>query len=306
MGVYVPGGVAPLVSSAVMTVGFAAAAGVEEIAALTPPGADGSIRPELLGALALAGATEVHRVGGVQAIGALAYGTRSIAPVSKIFGPGNAYVVEAKRQVFGLVSIDLLPGPSEILVLADASAEPAWIAADMLAQAEHGPDSMAVLVTPSRRLIEAVAREVDTGLATLPRREFARRSLRSGGWLVQVTSMAQGVAMANGFAPEHLSIVARDAEGIAGKIHTAGAIFLGPYSAVVAGDFLAGPSHVLPTGGAGKSFAGLTADQFQRRTSLVRFDKTSLKRSFPTIARFSAMEGLEAHRRSAAIRLGRA
>lgn len=305
VGVYVPGGLAPLVSSALMTAGFASAAGVPEIVAVTPPGPGGTIHPALLAALDLAGATEIYRVGGAHAIAALAHGTRTIRAVDKIFGPGNAYVVEAKRQVFGLVAVDLLPGPSEILVIADASARPEWIAADLLAQAEHGTDSVAVLLTPSARLASAVARAAESQLGSLPRQHLARRSLDTGGWIVQTRSIAQAIELANDFAPEHLSIVARDDERIAARILTAGAIFLGPHSAVVAGDFLAGPSHELPTGGAGKSFPGLTVDQFQRRTSVVRIGRDALERSYPILERFSAMEGLEAHRRSAAIRIDR-
>jgi len=302
VGIYVPGGTAPLVSTAVMTCTLAQAAGCPEIVVATPSDRDGRVNAALLHALRVAGATEIYRVGGAQAIAALAYGTASIRPVQKIFGPGNAYVVEAKRQVFGRVAIDLLPGPSEILVLADASAHPAWIAADLLAQAEHGKNSVMLFLTPSAPLLRAVEREIAVQLAQLSRQEHLRPVLEKDAVLILVKSLAQGVALANAFAPEHLSLVTRDDARIAASIRTAGAIFLGGYSPVAAGDFLAGPSHTLPTGGAGKSFPGLTADMFQRRTSVVRLDARSLKKSVGVIAQFGALEGLDAHARSATIR----
>ena len=302
VGIYVPGGTAPLVSTAVMTCTLAQAAGCPEIVVATPSDRDGRVNAALLHALRVAGATEIYRVGGAQAIAALAYGTASIRPVQKIFGPGNAYVVEAKRQVFGRVAIDLLPGPSEILVLADASAHPAWIAADLLAQAEHGKNSVMLFLTPSAPLLRAVEHEIAVQLAQLSRQEHLRPVLEKDAVLILVKSLAQGVALANAFAPEHLSLVTRDDARIAASIRTAGAIFLGGYSPVAAGDFVAGPSHTLPTGGAGKSFPGLTADMFQRRTSVVRLDARSLKKSVGVIAQFGAVEGLDAHARSATIR----
>ena len=302
VGIYVPGGTAPLVSTAVMTVTLAAAAGVPEIVVTTPSGADGAVNDALRFALAYCGATEIYRVGGAQAIAALAYGTETIRPVQKIFGPGNAYVVEAKRQVFGQVAIDLLPGPSEILVLADASANPAWIASDLLAQAEHGKGSSILFVTNSAKLLKAVEHEIDTQLATLRRQEHLAGVIAHDCVLILVKSLKDAVSIANDFAPEHISIVTKDDDAIAAQIRTAGAIFLGGHSPVAAGDFLAGPSHTLPTGGAGKSFPGLTVDMFQRRTSLVRLDARSLKKSVATIAKFSEVEGLDAHGRSATIR----
>jgi histidinol dehydrogenase len=222
--------------------------------------------------------------------------------VQKIFGPGNAYVVEAKRQVFGQVAIDLLPGPSEILVLADASANAAWIAADLLAQAEHGKNSAMLFVTNSAPLLKRVEREIAAQLATLSRQEHLAPVLEKDAALILVKSLKDAVALANDFAPEHLSLVTKDDAKLAASIRTAGAIFLGGYSPVAAGDFLAGPSHTLPTGGAGKSFPGLTADMFQRRTSVVKLDAKSLKKSVPTIAKFGEVEGLDAHARSATIR----
>jgi histidinol dehydrogenase len=303
VGIYVPGGTAPLVSTALMTCTLAAAAGVPEIVAVSPAGKDGSLNTTLLAALHLAGATEVYRVGGAQAVAALACGTKSIRPVAKVFGPGNSYVVEAKRQLFGRVSVDLLPGPSEILVLADRSANPSWVAADLLAQAEHGNDSIALLLTDSARLLSAVARELEKQAATLPRGEILRKSLQ-GGALVLVKNIAEALGIAERFSCEHVSLQVAEPRKLAASLRTSGAIFLGGWSPVAAGDFLAGPSHELPTGGAGKSFAGLTADQFQRRTSIVEFDRSSLAKSTPFIETFAAVEGLSAHGRSARIRLG--
>lgn len=302
VGIYVPGGTAPLVSTALMTCTYAAAAGVPEIVAVTPAGRDGEVNKALLAALHLAGATEVYKVGGAQAVAALACGTKTIRPVAKVFGPGNSYVVEAKRQLFGRVAVDLLPGPSEILVMADRKANPAWVAADLLAQAEHGADSIALLVTDSAALLAAVEREIDRQAARLTRGEILKKSLRSAALLL-VPRMSEAIAIANGFASEHVSLQVADPSKVAPKLTTSGAIFLGGYSPVAAGDFLTGPSHELPTGGAGKSFAGLTADQFQRRTSLVELNRASLGKSAPLIEAFARVEGLDAHGRSASIRL---
>jgi histidinol dehydrogenase len=302
VGVYVPGGTAPLVSTAIMTVTVARAAGCPEIVATTPCGKDGSINPALLYALRKAGATEIYRVGGAQAIAAMAYGTATIRPVQKIFGPGSPWVVEAKRQAFGQVAIDLLPGPSEILVLADASANAAWVAADLLAQAEHGHGSSILFVTDSARILGAVQKEIERQAATLSRREYLTEVLEQNAALILVKKITDGVEIANDFAPEHISIVAKNDDALAKNIRTSGAIFLGGWSPVAAGDFVAGPSHTLPTGGAGKSFPGLMADMFQRRTSIVRLDRASLQKSVETIEQFSKIEGLDAHGRSASIR----
>ena len=302
VGIYVPGGTAPLVSTAVMTCTLAAVAGVPEIVVTTPADKTGAVNPALLHALRLAGATEVYKVGGAQAVAALAYGTQSIPHVLKIFGPGNAYVVEAKRQCFGRVAIDLLPGPSEILVIADATANAAWIAADLLAQAEHGHGSAVLFVTDSATKLNQVAAAFQSQLGKLARQEHLREVADKTTHLILVKSLAEAVKLANAFAPEHLTILTADDEKLAAQIRTAGAIFLGGYSPVVAGDFVAGPSHELPTGGAGKSFPGLTVDQFQRRTSIVRLDRKSLRALLPAIQTFSKIEGLDAHGRSAAIR----
>jgi histidinol dehydrogenase len=304
VGLYVPGGTAPLVSSAIMTCGFAKAAGVPEIVAVTPASKDGTVAPALLAALDLCGATEIYRVGGAQAIAALAYGTKTIRPVTKIFGPGNAYVVEAKRQVFGRVGIDLLPGPSEVLVIADAKANPVWVAADLLAQSEHGVGSVVILLSDSDKLIASVQKEIARQSKLSSRPEHLAKAM-ANAVLVRVRDLNQAVEIANGFSAEHVSLAVRNPEKIASRLNSAGGIFLGDISPVAAGDFLAGPSHELPTGGAGKAFAGLTAEQFQRRTSIVRYDEASLKKSLPIIETFCAVEGLDAHGRSVSLRLGK-
>ncbi len=306
VGIYIPGGTAPLVSTALMTVTLARVAGCPEIVLCTPPRRDGSVNPALLFAARSAGATEVYKLGGAQAIGAMAFGTATIRSVSKVFGPGNAYVVAAKRLLFGQVAVDLLPGPSEMLVLADDSANPVFVAADLLAQAEHGSGHERVwLVTPSAKLIQAVKREVARQLPRLGRREFIEAALKNNGWLIHMRSMEESIAVTNELAPEHCEIHARRASGIAARIRTAGGIFVGPWSPTVLGDYVAGPSHVLPTGGGGRSFSGLTVDQFQRRTSVVEYDKTSLRKALGGVRAFAGMEGLDAHGRSASIRFGK-
>jgi histidinol dehydrogenase len=304
VGVYIPGGTAPLVSTALMTVTLAKVAGCREIVVCTPCGKDGQINPALLFAARAAGASEIYRLGGAQAIAAMAFGTRTLRRVQKIFGPGNAYVVAAKRLVFGRVAIDLLPGPSEVLVLADQGANPKFAAADLLAQAEHGSGHERVwLVTPSSKLLKAVEKEIARQLPKLARRKFIERALENNGWLILVNSMEQGLQVVNRLAPEHCEIMARDARKLSAGIVSAGAIFLGSWSPTVLGDYVAGPSHTLPTGGAGASFAGLTVDQFQRRTSVVAYDKTSLRKALPGVKTFAALEGLDAHGASAAIRI---
>ena len=302
VGIYIPGGTAPLVSTAVMTCTLADAAGVPEIVAVTPAGPDGKVHPALLAALSRCGATEIYRVGGAQAIAALAHGTKTILPVQKIFGPGNSYVVEAKRQVFGKVAVDLLPGPSEVLVIADKTAKPDWVAADLLAQAEHGHGSQAILVTDSEKILTGVEKAVEKQTKLSKRPAELAKALKNTK-LILVEDMDAAIRIANEYASEHVAIATEAPGEIALQLRTSGAIFLGGLSPVVGGDFLAGPSHELPTGGAGRSFAGLTADQFQRRTSVVMFDEASLRASLPHIETFSAIEGLDAHGRSASIRL---
>jgi histidinol dehydrogenase len=302
VGIYIPAGKAPLASTALMTIVLAQVAGCPEIVVCTPCGKDGAVNPALLFAARAAGATEVYRVGGAQAIGALAYGTKTIRRVQKIFGPGNTYVVAAKRLVVGHVAIDLLPGPSELLVLADDTANPRFVAADLLAQAEHGSgDERVWLATPSAKLLQAVEKELSKQLQALPRRSLMNRALENT-WLIQVKTLQDGVALANELAPEHCEIMTRQARGLSSQILTAGAIFLGPWSPTVLGDYVAGPSHTLPTGGAGASFAGLTVDQFQRRTSVVEYTRASLKKALRAVQAFASLEGLDAHGQSAAKR----
>jgi histidinol dehydrogenase len=302
VGIYVPAGTAPLVSTALMTLSLAEAAGVAEIVAVSPVGSDKTMNPGLLAALQLAGATEIYKVGGAQAIASLAFGTETIRPVDKIFGPGNAYVTEAKRQVFGYVAIDLIPGPSEIMVIADSSAVPRWVAADLLAQAEHGRESVICLVALDREVIESVQLEIAQQMNSLTRGAALGEVLEKNAFFVLAQDEEQAIEIANAFAPEHLSLVTRRGEKMARSISNAGAIFLGNFSPVAAGDFLAGPSHVLPTGGAAKSYGGLTVDQFQRRTSIVRYDREALRKSVSIISRFSEVEQLDAHGRSVSIR----
>lgn len=304
VGIYIPGGTAPLVSTALMTITLARIAGCPEIVVFTPCDRNGAINPALLFAAKSAGATEIYRVGGAQAIAAMALGTKTVCPVQKIFGPGNAYVVAAKRLLVGRVSIDLLPGPSELLVLADDSADPGFAAADLLAQAEHGSGHERVwLVSTSAKMIKAVEQEIKRQIPNCSRREFIEPALKNNGWMIQVPSTSAAVNLANRLAPEHCEIMMKGAGKISKGILTAGAIFLGNNSPTVMGDYVAGPSHTLPTGGAGISFAGLTVDQFQRRTSIVKYDKSALKKSKKAVQKFAAMEGLDAHGRSATIRL---
>src|SRR5688572_11071066 len=304
VGIYIPGGTAPLVSTALMTVTLAKAAGCPEIVVCTPPNRERRVNSALLYALNIAGATEIYKAGGAQAIAAMAFGTNSIRPVQKVFGPGNAYVVAAKRMLVGHLAIDLLPGPSEVLVLADETADAGFAAADLLAQAEHGSGHERVwLVTTSGKVLKAVEKEIARQLPKLSRREFIESALASNGWLIQVAGMDEAVALANRLGPEHIEIMTKKPLAVAEKILTAGAIFLGPQSPTMLGDYVAGPSHTLPTGGAGASFAGLTVDQFQRRTSVVEYDAKALRKSVSFVEKFAAMEGLDAHGRSAEIRL---
>jgi len=326
VGIYIPGGTAPLVSTVLMTVTLAKVAGCKEIVVCTPPSGTGKgaapaeprgkrlggslalpfINPALLYACRKAGATEIYQLGGAQAIAALALGTGSVKQVQKIFGPGNAYVVAAKRLLFGHVAIDLLPGPSEVLILADDTANPAFIAADMLAQAEHGSGHERVwLVTTSERVLNATQAEIDRQLPGCQRRKFIEDALDHSGMYVLAKDLKQAVAIANEFAPEHCELMTKNNPALVKKIKTAGAIFIGPYSPTVTGDYVAGPSHTLPTGGAGRSFAGLTVDQFQRRTSIVELTPKALAQSLPAIEKFAEVEGLDAHAKSARIRLDR-
>jgi histidinol dehydrogenase len=298
VGIYVPGGTAPLISTALMTVALAKEANVREIVVTTPGPVDETLRYALI----KAGTTEIYQVGGAQAIAALAYGTEKIARVQKIFGPGNAWVVEAKRQVVGAVAIDQLPGPSEIAIVADDSAKASFIAADLLAQAEHGSGSQVLFLTPSTKLLAEVEAELATQWPALSRDKHLADVLERGCTLVLVEDVGEAIGLVEDFAPEHLTLAIKDARQWSETIKNAGAIFVGNYSPVAAGDFIAGPSHVLPTGGAAKAFSGLTIDQFFRRTSVVDYPERALQRVRKHIEAICAVEKLDAHARSVSIR----
>ena len=303
VGVYIPGGTAPLASTAVMTVTLAKAAGVKEIVACTPAGKTGEINPVLLYALQLAGATEVYRVGGIQAIGMMAFGTRTCRKVQKIAGPGNAFVTAAKRQVYGYVAIDQVAGPSEIAVLTDGSVDVRWIAADLLSQAEHGSGwEKSLCVCTSRDLAVKIKAEVLRQAGTLSRKALVQRVIDRDGMLIVVAKdLGDGLEVVNRFAPEHFEIMTRDATRLMKGVRAAGAVFAGPWTPESAGDFVAGPSHVLPTGGAANMFSGLTPDDFRRRHSFVAFTEGDLRETRGAIEA-CAVEGLDGHGRAATIR----
>jgi len=297
VGIYVPGGTARYPSSVLMTAIPAKVAGVREVIMVTP-----GASAEALLAAKLAGVDRVFELGGAQAVGALAFGTATVPRVDKIVGPGNAYVASAKRQVYGEVDIDSIAGPSEVLILADANAPAAWIAADLLAQAEHDREARAVLVTTSRALAEAVDREVIAQLATLPRKAIAEHAIAHHGGAVVVASIDEAVAFANAFAPEHLELQCDDARAVASRCRTAGAIFVGKYSSEAAGDYLAGANHVLPTGGAARYASPLGVHDFLKRTSLIEYGAEAAIAHADDIAALAACEGLDGHGRSALAR----
>jgi len=304
VGVYVPGGTAPLASTALMTVTLARVAGVPEVVACSPPTHDGDIHPAVRFCLELAGATEVYRLGGVQAVAAMALGTRTIRPVQKIVGPGGVLVTAAKRLLYGRVALDMVAGPSEIAVLADDSADPREVAADLLSQAEHGSgEEKVLLATVSTALARAVREELHCQLRELPRREYARRVLKKGAALVVVPDLERGVELCNRFAPEHLELLVRRPERLLRRVRAAGAVFLGRWTPEPVGDFAAGPSHVLPTGGTAVMFSGLTARDFQRRISYVRYARGDLEAAAAIVREFARMEQLDAHGRTVTVRL---
>ncbi len=303
VGCYIPGGTAPLVSTVCHTVAIARTAGVKEIVVCTPPGGAKGIHPALLYACRAAGATAIYRLGGVYAIAAMAIGTATIPKVEKICGPGNAYVAAAKRRLYGEVALDLVAGPSEVLVIADDTANPVYLAADILSQAEHGSGrEQAVLVSTDRRILDEAAREIVRQAASLKRQECVQKVLENGLFLVEAADLVDAARIASLYAPEHLELQVADPKALAPKITAAGAIFMGEYTPEPVGDYIAGPSHVLPTGGTARFFNGLTGDAFFRRTSLLSYDREALLREQPALARLTAAEGLDAHGRSAAIR----
>jgi len=303
VGVYVPGGKAAYPSSVLMNVIPAQVAGVPRIAMTTPPGKDGKVNPHVLVAAKEGGVTEIYKVGGAQAIAALAFGTASIPKVDKITGPGNIYVALAKRAVFGHVGLDSIAGPSEILILADETANPRYVAADLLSQAEHDELSSAILVTTSPELAEQVSAEVDKLASRLSRKEIIQKSLDQYGYILLADTMADAVETVNEIASEHLEIMTRDPFSVMTKIRNAGAIFIGEYSSEPLGDYFAGPNHVLPTNGTAKFFSPLGVDDFVKKSSLISYSREALEAVSQDIMEFAAIEQLTAHANSIKVRL---
>ena len=302
VGVYVPGGKAAYPSSVLMNIVPAKVAGVEKIVMVPPPDREGKITPATLVAAHEAGATHIYKVGGAQAIAALAYGTESIKKVDKIVGPGNIYVALAKKEVYGHVSIDSIAGPSEILVLADDTANAHYVAADLLSQAEHDQLASAILVTTSRRLAEEVPREIEEYLKTLSRADIIRSSLENFGYILEAEDLDQAIDVANEIASEHLEIVTANPFEVMTKIRNAGAIFIGEYSSEPLGDYFAGPNHVLPTNGTAKFFSPLNVDDFIKKSSIIYYSKEALKAVHKEIETFARAEHLTAHANSIAVR----
>ena len=304
VGLYVPGGAASYPSSVLMNAVPAKVAGCERLA-MVAPAPEGRLNPLVLAAARIAGVDEIYRVGGAQAIAALAYGTATIAPVAKIVGPGNAYVAAAKRRVFGIVGIDMIAGPSEVVVLADATADPAYVAADLIAQAEHDQAAQSILITDDLRLARLVAEEVAKQLATLPREKIAAASWRDYGAIILTKTLRDAAPLVDRLAPEHLEIIAADAEGLSGAIRNAGAIFLGAYTPEAIGDYVGGSNHVLPTSRSARFSSGLGVQDFVKRTSILSCDAAALKALGPAAVTLGQAEGLDGHARSVALRLGR-
>lgn len=302
VGLYVPGGTASYPSTVLMDCIPAKLAGVPEVIMVTPA-KGGKTAPEILAAAAVAGVDRVFRAGGAQAVAALAYGTESIPRADKIVGPGNVYVAEAKRQVFGLVDIDMIAGPSEILILADGSCDARFVAADLLSQAEHDKNASAVLVTPSAALASAVQAELERQLALLPRAEIARASIENNGKIILVPTLDVGIAIANEIAPEHLELSVDDSFALLGKVQNAGSIFLGKYCPEALGDYFAGPNHTLPTGGTARFSSPLSVDDFVKRSQFSYYTPEALAAAGKKVARFAQAEGLDAHAKSVLIRL---
>jgi histidinol dehydrogenase len=306
VGLYIPGGNVPLVSTVVMTAVLAKLVKCPQIAVCTPPDADGNVAPGMLAALSLIGIEEVYKVGGVQAVGAMAFGTKTIPAVDKVFGPGNAFVMEAKRQVLGTVGIDLLPGPSEVMIIADSGADPQHVAADLLAQAEHGSGKEIIyLATTSKVLLKKIEKALEQQLPELSHADKCAKVLESRCLVVTCKNLNQAAEVANFVAPEHLELQVADTsiEPLSKQITTAGAILQGYMTPTVLGDFTAGPSHTLPTGRAGRFFSGLQATDFMRRSSTVRYNADSLAAAAPVVETFARLEQLDAHGKSLTIRL---
>jgi histidinol dehydrogenase len=302
VGLYVPGGSAAYPSSVLMNAIPARVAGVEDLVICTPVGRGGTVSEGILAAASLVGIREIYRVGGAQAVAALAYGTESIRPVDKIVGPGNIYVATAKRLLFGVVGIDMVAGPSEVLVVTDGTVAASWVAADLLAQAEHDALASAVCLTPSAEIAEAVQAEVNRQLASLPRGSVAREALEAFGAVIVTKDLRASVALSNAIAPEHLELLVADPWALVPEVKHAGAVFLGAHTPEVAGDYLAGPNHVLPTAGTARWSSPLSVEDFQKRSSLLSLTPEALARWRGPITRLAGLEGLEAHARSLTIR----
>ena len=302
VGLYVPGGTAAYPSSVLMNCVPALIAGVEEIVMVTPPSKDGGVNPVILAAAKIAGVGRVFKIGGAQAVAALAYGTESVPAVDKIVGPGNRFVAEAKKQVFGKVAIDMIAGPSEILVIADAGSDPAFVAADLLSQAEHDKNASAVLVTDSESLAEAVSLELEKQIPTLAREEIARASIDNNGRIIIVSSIDEAVDISNELAPEHLEVCVDNPFDYLDKIKHAGSVFLGRYCPEAVGDYMAGPNHTLPTSGTARFSSPLSVDDFVKKSQFTYFTKGSLEKIYHKVAYFADSEGLGAHAESARIR----
>ena len=303
VGIYVPGGTAAYPSTVLMDSIPAKIAGCKQIVMVTPPGKDGRINPAILAAAGIAGVDRIFKVGGAQAVAALAYGTQSVPRVDKIVGPGNAFVAEAKRQVFGQVAIDMIAGPSEILVVADGTADPKYVAADLLSQAEHDKLASAVLVTDSMELAQAVQRQVEEQLAVLPRQEIARTSIEKNGKIIVADTLDAAIEISNAIAPEHLELCVDNPFDYLDKIRHAGSIFMGKYCPEALGDYLAGPNHTLPTSGTARFSSPLSVDDFVKKSQYTYYTADALKKVAKDIAFFAQTEGLSAHARSALVRL---
>ena len=303
VGCYIPGGTAPLVSTAIHTVGIAKAAGVREIIATTPPMKNGKVNPATLYALVAAGATRVCKLGGAYAVAALGYGTQTVPRVEKLVGPGNAFVAAAKKRVYGSTAIDMVAGPSEIMVIADETANPAFAAADMLSQAEHGSGlEQSVCVSDSIEMLEAIKKEYLRQKESLTRQGPVEKVTENGVFFIQAADMNEAAEIATEYAPEHLEIQTAQPRAVAKNVKAAGAIFLGHWTPEPAGDFTAGPSHVLPTAGTAKFFHGISGADFMRRSSIIEYKEKALLADVDDIVRFAEMEGLDAHGRSASVR----
>ncbi|MDO4265138.1 MAG: histidinol dehydrogenase [Eubacteriales bacterium] len=306
VGIYVPGGTAAYPSTVLMNAVPARIAGVPEIVMTTPPARDGSVNPYILAAASVAGVTKIFKAGGAQAIAALAYGTESVPQVDKIVGPGNAFVAEAKKQVFGQVNIDMIAGPSEILVLADGKSDPAFVAADLLSQAEHDKMASAVLVTDSMELAEKVQAELERQLPLLSREEIARTSIETNGKIIVAKDLREGIAIANRIAPEHLEICVDNPFDYLSEIENAGSVFLGRYNPEPMGDYFAGPNHTLPTLGTARFYSPLSVDDFVKKMQFSYYTKEALEKDYRKVSLFAKKEGLTAHARAVDIRFGEA